>query len=42
VTPHLHQPTDTYDTVDFDYLASTSALVVEVMRRLSAEAGDGD
>jgi hypothetical protein len=26
-TPHYHQSGDTYDTIDFDYLASTTALV---------------
>ena len=30
-TPHLHKSSDTYDTVDFGYLASTTALVFEVL-----------
>ena len=32
-TPHYHQPSDTYPTVDFDYLASTTALVVTTLER---------
>lgn len=37
-TPYYHKATDTYDTVDFDYLASTTRLVAEVMRALTQEA----
>ena len=40
-TPHYHLPSDTYETVNFDYLASTTRLVFEVMRGL-AENGTGD
>ena len=37
-TPHLHRPSDTYDTVDFEYLSSTTALVLEVLKSLSEDA----
>lgn len=30
-TPHLHKSSDTYETVDFAYLASTTALVFDVL-----------
>ena len=33
-TPHIHRPTDTFDTIDFEYLASTTKLVAEVIRGL--------
>ena len=37
-TPHYHEPTDTADTVDYGYLASTTRLVQAVVGRLlSAE-----
>lgn len=35
-TPFIHRAGDTYDTVDFDYLASTTRVIVEVMRTLIA------
>lgn len=34
-TPFIHRPGDVYDTVDFDYLASTTRLLVEVARILT-------
>lgn len=34
-TPHIHRPTDTAETVDFAYLANTTALVVRVMKSLA-------
>jgi acetylornithine deacetylase/succinyl-diaminopimelate desuccinylase-like protein len=34
-TPHIHRPGDILETVNFDYLASTTTLVVEVMRMLA-------
>ncbi|MCB1024145.1 MAG: M28 family peptidase [Acidobacteria bacterium] len=34
-TPHYHKPTDTYETIDFDYLVSTTRLVFNVMKRLA-------
>jgi len=34
-TPHIHRPTDTAETVDFAYLANTTALVVRVMKVLA-------
>jgi Zn-dependent M28 family amino/carboxypeptidase len=34
-TPHIHRPTDTVETVDFPYLASTTALVVRVLKALA-------
>lgn len=33
-TPHIHRATDTFDTIDFEYLASTTKLIAEVMRTL--------
>jgi acetylornithine deacetylase/succinyl-diaminopimelate desuccinylase-like protein len=36
-TPFIHRAGDTFETVDFDYLASTTWLVVEVMRALTQE-----
>jgi Zn-dependent M28 family amino/carboxypeptidase len=33
-TPFIHRPGDSFETVDFDYLASTTRLVVEVMKLL--------
>lgn len=33
-TPHYHLPSDTYDTVDFAYLASTTELLHELFARL--------
>lgn len=33
-TPYIHQPGDTFDTVDFEYLASTTQLVFEVFKKL--------
>ncbi len=36
-TPHYHKPTDSYETIDFDYLASTTRLVFNVMTRLAGE-----
>jgi hypothetical protein len=34
-TPYYHRAGDTYETVNFDYLASTTRLLVEVMRELT-------
>ena len=34
-TPYIHRPGDTYETVNFDYLASTTRLLVEVMKMLT-------
>ncbi len=34
-TPHYHKDTDTYETIDFAYLASSTQLVFNVMKRLS-------
>jgi Zn-dependent M28 family amino/carboxypeptidase len=36
-TPYYHKATDTYATVDFDYVASTTKLVAEAMRALTQE-----
>jgi acetylornithine deacetylase/succinyl-diaminopimelate desuccinylase-like protein len=36
-TPYYHKATDTYATVDFDYVASTTKLVTEAMRLLTQE-----
>jgi hypothetical protein len=33
-TPYIHRAGDTFETIDFDYLASTTKLVSEVIRRL--------
>jgi len=34
-TPHFHRPGDAYDTVDFDYLKSTTLLVIAALRELT-------
>ena len=34
-TPFYHKPGDTFQTVNFDYLTSSTALVVEVMKALT-------
>jgi hypothetical protein len=34
-TPFIHKSGDTFQTIDFDYLASTTRLMVEVMRALT-------
>jgi acetylornithine deacetylase/succinyl-diaminopimelate desuccinylase-like protein len=34
-TPYIHRPGDTYETMNFDYLASSTALIVEVMKLLA-------
>ena len=34
-TPHLHQPTDTYATVNFDYLNSSTQLVYNVLKTIA-------
>jgi hypothetical protein len=34
-TPYIHRTGDTYETVNFEYLASTTRLLVEVMERLT-------
>ncbi len=36
-TPYYHSPGDTYDTVNFDYLASSSTYMTEVVRDLLTE-----
>lgn len=33
-TPYIHRPGDTFDTIDFDYLESTTRLMIAVCRRL--------
>ena len=33
-TPYIHRAGDTFETVDFDYLASTTRLMVAVMREV--------
>ena len=33
-TPYIHRPGDVYETVNLDYLASTTGLITEVMRAL--------
>ncbi len=35
-TPHYHRPTDTYETIDLAYLASSTELVLNVMKRLAS------
>ncbi len=34
-TPYIHRPGDTYETVNFDYLESTTRLIVEVIKILA-------
>jgi hypothetical protein len=36
-TPHIHRPTDTWDTVDFGYLAAATGLVRRAMTILVGE-----
>ena len=38
-TPHIHRPTDTWDTVDFGYLAAATRLVRRAMVILVGEGG---
>ena len=33
-TPHIHKPSDTYDTIDFEFLISSTRLVFNVFNRL--------
>jgi Zn-dependent M28 family amino/carboxypeptidase len=33
-TPHIHRPTDTFETVQFEYLKSTTDLAVRVWKTL--------
>jgi len=33
-TPHIHRPTDTYDTINFDYLLSTTLIFEEAIKSL--------
>ncbi len=40
-TPHIHRPTDTWDTVDFEYLADATRLVEAALGILVGE-GKGD
>jgi Peptidase family M28 len=37
-TPFIHKAGDTFETIDFDYLASTTRLMVEVMKKIVNEA----
>ncbi len=37
VTRHLHQPTDTLETVDFEYLDRMTSLILAVVRELATE-----
>ncbi len=34
-TPYIHKPGDTYETMNFDYLGSTTRVLVEVMKMLT-------
>lgn len=36
-TPHWHKSTDTYKTVNFEYLAAVTTVVSEVFKELIAE-----
>jgi len=36
-TPHYHKPTDTIDAVDFEYLASTTLVLIDVMTSLARQ-----
>ena len=36
LTPHIHRPTDTFETVHFDHLLSTTKMVREVIAELLA------
>ncbi len=39
-TPHLHRSTDRYETVDFEYLDSTTELVFEVLKTIAEDPSD--
>lgn len=34
-TPHIHKPSDTYDTINFEYLLSKTLIIEEVMKILA-------
>ena len=34
-TPRIHRPGDTYETVQFDYLASSARLFIKVLQLLT-------
>ena len=34
-SPHFHRPTDKYDTINFDYMESTTMIIIRVMQILS-------
>ena len=38
-TPHIHRPTDTWDTVDFVYLANATVLVQTALALLLEHSG---
>lgn len=38
-TPYIHRAGDTFETIDFDYLASTTRLMIAVMKTLVGQAG---
>ena len=40
-TPFIHKAGDTFETIDFDYLASTTRLMVEVMKMIVNEHAGG-
>ncbi len=40
-TPHIHRPTDSWDTVDFEYLATVTGLVQAAIEILLEEDGGG-
>ncbi len=40
--PHYHQPTDTVETLDIDFLTGVAAAVVEVLSAWGESAGEID
>ena len=34
-TPHMHRPTDTYETINFNYMESTTMVIIKVMQILT-------
>jgi len=34
-TPYMHRPTDTYETINFDYMESTTRVIIKVMQILT-------
>ncbi len=40
LTPHIHKPTDTYDTVDFDFLERSTDLIAHVLKSMNVNGSN--